>query len=214
MSCYSRCKFKTGDLVFAKLKGCTHWPARIEQMAESNRYQVFFFGTHETAFLGPKYLFPYKESKEKFGKPLKRRGFNEGLWEIENNPMLNAYDHQGQEEEKNRAHPSSAQPEEEDEEQAEDEAQLLVEEPAEKEDKELFMRDAGDPQEDSPKRLKEAVPDGDGHGYGEEQAEDCERERPRLVECGATAVPSLEQELGWEEEEAPSILPKPRQRRW
>ncbi|XP_024153961.1 hepatoma-derived growth factor [Oryzias melastigma] len=162
-------EYKPGDLVFAKMKGYPHWPARIDELPEgavkspSNKYQVFFFGTHETAFLGAKDLFPYEECKEKFGKANKRKGFAEGLWEIENNPTVT---HEGYESSK-KDNASEAAGDAAGAEKAaaegssdEDEGALVIDEKNER----AGTKRKAESTEASPKRPKETEADGNKPG--------------------------------------------------
>lgn len=76
-------EFKTGDFIFAKVKGYPAWPARVKGV-KGKKYFVHFYGTGETANLAANVLFDYAENKDKFlTKSIKRKDFNEGLEQIE-----------------------------------------------------------------------------------------------------------------------------------
>lgn len=87
--------FSPGDLIWAKMRGFRHWPARIdlpapEEKIPPKKFPIFFFGTHETAVMLAKQLFPYETNKEKFSKNPNhsRGGFKEALVEIVKNPKV------------------------------------------------------------------------------------------------------------------------------
>uniref|UniRef100_A0A672F578 PWWP domain-containing protein n=1 Tax=Salarias fasciatus TaxID=181472 RepID=A0A672F578_SALFA len=76
--------FKAGDLVFAKMKGFPHWPARSDR-GYKKRIPVFFFGTHQGT-LPPENVVPYVGNRLKYGSGVRIKGFAEGMWEIQNTP--------------------------------------------------------------------------------------------------------------------------------
>uniref|UniRef100_A0A671UIS4 PWWP domain-containing protein n=1 Tax=Sparus aurata TaxID=8175 RepID=A0A671UIS4_SPAAU len=71
--------FSISYLVFAKMKGFPHWPAR-------KRVPVYFFGTHQIGHLPPENIVPYFGNKMKYGSGVRIKGFAEGMWEIQNTP--------------------------------------------------------------------------------------------------------------------------------
>lgn len=80
----SKKTFKIGDLVFAKVKGYPPWPAKITKI-EKSKYNVYFYGTGETANIKLEDLFAYSETKQKYAteKIMKRKGFKEAIIQIE-----------------------------------------------------------------------------------------------------------------------------------
>lgn len=80
----SKKSFKIGDLVFAKVKGYPPWPAKITKI-EKSKYNVYFYGTGETANIKLEDLFAYSETKQKYAtdKIMKRKGFKEAIVQIE-----------------------------------------------------------------------------------------------------------------------------------
>lgn len=85
-------EYNVADLVFAKVQGFPHWPARIDYVKEgsitSKKYSIFFFGTQEVAQLSCKEVFLYKQYKEKYGQQRTRKYFNDALIQIETEPSL------------------------------------------------------------------------------------------------------------------------------
>lgn len=76
--------FNIGDLVFAKVKGYPAWPAKITKY-HNKKYNVYFYGTGETANIKVEDLFTYVDNKEKFANPknMKRAKFSDAIDQIE-----------------------------------------------------------------------------------------------------------------------------------
>lgn len=80
-------RFKNDDKVFAKVRGYPPWPAKVRGLADETpnkiKYHVFFYGTEETAICKQEELYDYVQYRDKYGKPTKRKFFQEAIDSIE-----------------------------------------------------------------------------------------------------------------------------------
>ena len=92
--------FHSGDLVFAKVKGYSAWPARItssEATGGAEKFSVVFFGTNEYANVSTKNLWQYSDfCKKKFATParMKKIKFAKAIEEIDSLVSAPSVSHQ------------------------------------------------------------------------------------------------------------------------
>lgn len=77
-------QFNSGDFAFAKVKGHPPWPVIISKY-KNDKFNVYFYGTGETASLKEKYLFEFMENKKRFATAnrMKRKDYCEAMHQIE-----------------------------------------------------------------------------------------------------------------------------------
>ncbi|XP_065310140.1 hepatoma-derived growth factor-related protein 2-like isoform X1 [Dermacentor albipictus] len=180
--------FNVGDRVFAKVRGYPPWPARVEDCIgdkskpKSQKYSVLFYGTYETATLAPKDLFSYKDFKDKYGQQQKRKFFNEGLWEIENNPNVTPPGLGGSgSKASGKKEAKEASPPQSEEEEEKEESELVIDEKPSK--------NKPEPQPVKKRGTKRASKDStDDQNAGEEETP--KRRASRSKDSAAKATPS------------------------
>lgn len=78
--------FSEGQLVYAKVKGYSPWPAKITKVIGKHKYGVYFYGTGETGNCKSEELDPYDEkNRQRFNtdRQLKKPDYNIAVKQIE-----------------------------------------------------------------------------------------------------------------------------------
>lgn len=90
-------KYEIGDLVWAKMKNFSPWPARIVEPQKNMKrpvmkkpmHCVFFFGTQNYAWILEELIWPYEEYKEQYVNKNKSTSFKEAVEAIEDYRVKN-----------------------------------------------------------------------------------------------------------------------------